>query len=126
MNRLYLGIVLLLVLLILGTLTASALEKAHLPICQDLEQAALAAEAGNWEKNTALSDLARAEWVRNRPLTASLLNQKELEAMDSLFQQLIFYRDRQDRQGCALICTQLAVQLRQLGSSHRFSLWNFL
>jgi hypothetical protein len=86
----------------------------------------LAAETGNWEKNTALSDLARAEWERRRPLTASLINQKEMETIDALFQQLLFYRKRQDPENCALLCTQIAELLSQMGSSHRFSLWNFL
>ena len=70
-QRFWIGIIVLTVILVLGILLTLLFSHIHHPLAQQLREAATAAQADDWEKATALAENARAEWEQYRYLTSS-------------------------------------------------------
>lgn len=126
MKRLWLGIILLLVLLIMGFTINWTMEKVHSPAADALKEAAEAAESENWQKTAALIQQSRAEWEHYRKLTSAVCDHEPIEEIDGLFCQAAYYVRFQKTADCAALCAQLAEQIRLIGTSHNLNWSNFL
>ena len=123
--RTWIGAGLLAVLLAAGLLVGEAVEKRFGPGVTELEQAAAAARAGDWEKAEALTETVRAGWERSQKAAEGLAGHAELEQIESAFAQL---RACAGVDGAAYssICAALARQLDSLTQTHQCSWENLL
>ena len=115
MKRGLLGLGLLLTLLILGGLLWAGTESRLAPVEQKLCQAALAGE--NWEKISALTREARAEWEDCRIFSGLLFSQSSVEEIDGIFARLNLWQQRREAGAFASDCLLLAGKLRALADS---------
>lgn len=126
MNRIWLGVALMVLLLIIGFCSGALMDKLHAPIADLLTQAADAALAEDWQKNTALITQARAEWERCRDLTAAISDQRPMDEISQLFAALQYLSTLHDTSQCSMICIQLSQMIRRVGESHCVSWPNLL
>lgn len=126
MKRLWLGVGLLLVLFVLGFLTASGMQQIHDPVSQDLHHAAQAALDEDWQAAEDLSEQAQAAWDRYWRITAALADHEPMEEIDSLFAELKVYARKQEAEHFAACCANLSTLTRAMGEAHTINWWNLL
>lgn len=126
MKRFWFGAALLAVLLGLGIGAAWGAEKLNAPVARELEQAASEALSGSWEEAENLAGKAWSRWEKNWQLTAVAEDHRPLEAIDSLFAQLMVYTRSRDEVRFAACCAALCSQIRAVGDTHSLSWWNLL
>ena len=125
MIRAWIGAGLLAILLAAGLLVGEGVERRFSPGAEELERAAAAALAGDWEKAEALTDTVRAKWEKNRSAAAGLAGHEELERIESAFAQLPIYAG-EDGAAYSVICVTLARQLDSLAKTHQCGWENLL
>ena len=126
MSRIYIGIGILLVLLVLCSLSSFLIPRIHLDISQQLEQAALSAQQGNWPQASQLANRAMLAWEQAHGLTTVAADHEPTDEIDALFAELKLYAALEDTAVFAATALHLARLTAALGSSHSFSLWNLL
>ena len=126
MNRFWLGVGLLLVLLGLGLYSAQVMEDTNLPIAQTLEQAAQYAQNGQLEQGLAMLEQARQQWDSQWHDTAVLADHGPLDDIDSLFAQAKVYAQAGQRGDFAAFCMRLSQLIEAASESHSANWWNFL
>ena len=126
MNRIYIGIGILLALLVLCCIFSFWIPKIHLEISGQLEQAALYARQENWPQASALANQARLDWKRAYTLITMVTDQGSLDQIDGLFAELELYAARQEMPDFAAAALQLSNLTAAIGQSHSFHLWNLL
>ena len=124
MKRLWTGIALLAVMLVLGLLVPEWMDACHEPVAADLEEAAELALAGRWEKAAYLFDRAEEKWEEKRPVTACFTEHEPMDEIDGLFAQLGVYAQVRDAVSFSGTCVYLSSQLECLGDYHDFNYWN--
>lgn len=126
MKRLWLGVAILLVVLMVGTGLSIAFSRLHTPISETLNEAGRAALAEDWEKATALANAAGADWEKIRHFTAAVAEHTPLEEMDSLFARLeVLCRARETAEFSA-VCAELSILATTMGQSQSIVWWNLL
>lgn len=125
MIRTWIGAGLLALLLAAGLLVGETVERRFSPGRSELEQAAAAAQAGDWEKAEALTESVRAEWEKIQKAAEGLAGHDDLERIESSFAQLPSYAGV-DGAAYSAICTALAKQLEALSRTHQCSWENLL
>lgn len=123
MKRIWIGLGLLGLLLVLGFVTSNKMEHVHTAISHRLEQAV---ETAVWEEAAALSQEAEAQWQQHSHFTASLADHEHIDQIDSLFAQLKVYRSNADALSHAATCAYLAESVTALKEAHRLTWWNLL
>ncbi len=126
MTRGWIGIGLLLVLLGCSIFVTQAMEDRHMPVSQNLEQAADAALAGDWETALAHSERAKGDWEDTWHFSASFADHEPMEEIDGLFAQVEVYGRSREAVSFAAVCADLARQLEAMGDAHGFVWWNIL
>ena len=126
MKRTWFGAGLLGVLLVLSLLTAWWMDRCHSPVAGDLQQAAEAAMAEDWERAETLCDRAAQSWERCRKITAVFADHGPMEEIDSLFAELKIYTDAREQVHFAATCAQLSRQVDAMGEAHGLMWWNIL
>ena len=126
MGRLWLGVGLLIALLLIGVLIATAMDGIHGPLSEVLTQASRAALSGDLEGGTILGRQARADWEKHRYCTAAVADHTPMDEIDSLFAEMEVYAQAEDDAHFAACCAQLAQMVRAMGDAHIFSWWNLL
>jgi len=81
MRRLWIGVSFLVVILTAGIVLTVAFVRIHRPLSQDLRQASQLAMEGAWEKATALTEQARADWMQYREMIAAVAVIAEVTAI---------------------------------------------
>jgi len=125
MNKLWLGIALLAILLLVGWIAGSALHHIHQQLAKDLEAAAETAQTDFREAN-ALARNAEKKWKKSRHLASALADHEPLEEMDSLFAQLKIYASGEHKTQYGAICADLASLARAIGEEQCLYWWNLL
>ena len=126
MKRFWLGIGILFVLVVLGVTATVGMHRICDPLTHQLEQAAQAAQAGQWEQALRLSGDARARWEHFRKLSASVTSHEPMEEADALFQMLeVFYQQR-DQAHFAECCVHLASLTDAISESQSVYWWTVL
>lgn len=124
MKRLWIGVGFLAAILIIGIFITLAFSRLHIPISDALNQASEAAIAEDWEKATALTESARADWEKFRGFTAAVADHEPLEEIDAMFAQLTVLAQQQETAEFAALSAQLARQAQAMADSQSISWWN--
>lgn len=125
MNKLWIAVAVLVVLLGLGIGSTVAMETIHGQLSEELDQAAVLAE-DNWEEAKALAGSAREKWEKYAHLIAALADHEPLEELDGLFAELAVCEKQGDRQCFAVVCVRIASLTEMLSESHTPYWWNLL
>lgn len=126
MNRIWIGIGLLIALLAAGIWSTAAMDEAYSDIADTLRASAEAAQANRWEEADALAEKAGAQWEREWPLSAALTDHAILDEIDGLLAQMDTYRAQREVSHFAALCAHLASQTEALAESHNLSWRNLL
>ena len=126
MKHLWFGAGLLAVLLAVSLWLGGVLETVHHAPAKDLEQAAEAALAEDWDLADALYARAWKHWESHRNLSAALVRHDPVEQIDVGFAALEYYSACRDTASFCAGCAQLARNLQSLPQPHSFSWWNLL
>lgn len=125
MNKLWLGVALLAILLLMGWIAGSALHRIHGELAQDLKKASEAAEV-DFREAEALAQRAEKKWKESRRLASALADHEPLEEMDSLFAQLKVYGSGEHKTQYGAICADLSSLARAIGEEQCLFWWNLL
>ncbi len=125
MRRLWIGIGVLLVLLVLGIGAAALMETVPGALAQDMDRAAQEA-AVQWESAKALAQSARARWEQWEHTVASLTDHAPLEELQGLFRELSVSQLWEDRGYFATVCARISALAEALSQSHSLHWWNLL
>ena len=123
MKRIWIGLGLLGLLLVLGLFTIRQMDRVHLGIVDALEQAA---REPQWEQALSLGQDALQKWKQHRHFTASLSEHDSIDQIDSLFAQLEVYQKEKDPISHAATCAYLSEAISALLDAHRLTWWNLL
>lgn len=126
MRRLWLGIGLLVILLILGICATVMVHSFHLSLSRQLAQAGSAAQAGDWEQAHLLISQARSSWTTHRNAIAAAVNHEPMEEIEEYFANLMVYYQQRDRLGVNLCCAALSAITEALGESQSINWWSLL
>ena len=126
MRKLYFGVAMLLLLLILGIWLTVSMNSLHGRIQEDMTRAAEAACREDWPAAREAAGNARELWQKRRRFAAALLDHGPLEETDALFAELEVYDKRGMAADFAAVCALLAQQAEAMGESQQLRWWNFL
>ncbi len=126
MARGWFGVGLLIVFLILGFVVSGAVNSAHLPTENLLEQAAEKTLNGEFEQAVVLGMEAKDRWQRQWDATATVADHAPMEDVDALFGEMEIYARAGEEPHFAACCKELAKRLRAVAEAHKFSWWNIL
>lgn len=126
MNRLWLGIGILLVLLALGLFCLAATEDFHTGVTRDLASAAEAAGAGEWHRAQVLFFQAKDTWERARSRNAAITDHAPMEEIDRFFAQGTVYAQQQARTEFCACCNALSVLVEAVAEAQGLSWWSLL
>lgn len=120
------GAVLLAALLVLGIISALAMDRLHSPLADTMEEASAAALAGDWHRAAQLTGEVHASWEKGWRFSACFADHGPMEQIDRLFSQLEVYRAAEDPLAFAVVCASLQTQLEAMGDAHKLNWWNLL
>lgn len=126
MARGWLGAGILAVILVLGLVTAYAMDNAHLSTGELLEEAADKALNGDFEQGVLLGMEAKFRWDRQWNGTAALADHSPMDDVDALFGEMEIYARAKEEPHFAACCQELSQRLQAIAGAHKFSWWNIL
>ncbi len=126
MKRGWLGAGILACFLILGVITSAAMDRAHLPTCQMLDQAADKTLRGDFEGGIALGMAAKGRWERQWSGTAIVADHSPMDDVDALFGEMEIYAQTGEEPHFAACCRELAQRLEAVAEAHKFNWRNVL
>ena len=125
MRRLWIGVGFLIVMLAVAIVLTVLFDRIHTPLAEDLQEAAQLAMAQDWEKATALTQRARADWKRYREFIAAVADHEPLEKMEYLLDQLQVYAKLHRTADFSATCVELAALADAMLESQSLTWWNF-
>ena len=126
MKRMWIGVGLLALALVAGILAAEWMEKTHGKIGDDIQKAAVQALEEEWGTATALTNRARRNWEKKRPVIAMLADHEPLDNIDSMFRQLEVYAAAGESAAFCAVCASMSQLLEALGDCHKCIVSNLL
>lgn len=126
MARGWFGLAILILFLILGFVTATIMDNAHLPTESLLAQAAEKTLNGDFEGAVALGVEAKTRWDRHWNGTATVADQSPMDDVDALFAEMVIYAEAKEEPHFAAVCKELSQRIQAVAGAHRFSWWNIL
>ena len=126
MNRLWIGIIAVTVLLVGGILTSLGLLSVHNHLSGQLAQAAAAAQKNDIEKAGELMADAETYWKKHRAFTAAFSDHEPIEQIDLLFAQARLCRGMHLSAQYALICAELSEVSYAIAEGLKLNWWNLL
>ena len=126
MNRLWIGIGLLVILLAMGIGLLWGSTVFFEEFSREIEQAGELAMAGNWAQAEKKAAQSRADWERWCCFWSSFTDHEPMEQMQNLFSQLEVYRQRQLEVDFATVCRNLANVAEAVQESHGLKWWSVL
>lgn len=123
MNRVIIGVALLVVLLAVGLFSGWKMERIHEPIADWMEQAAMQSLRG--EQTQAEEQVRRAEdaWLRSRHFTAALADHGPMEEIEALFARLPSFQ--QDSVQYSATCAELSRKIHAMSEAQELSIGSF-
>ena len=126
MKRLWVGIGLLAVILLVGYWSSARMRQTHTAISEMLRRSAQAAQEDRWEEADRLADEACENWEDNWHFNAALADHTVLDEIDGMFVQAEVYRKNRNTADYGALCARLAQSIDALQEGHRLSWWNLL
>lgn len=126
MNRSWIGLGMLVILLVLGLLVTGAMGRIHDPIAQDLEQAADYAMKEDWHNASRFFDHARVNWETWAHFRSSFADHSPVEEIDAGFARISVYCTARENAAFAADCRELAKKVAAVGEAHGLVWWNIL
>lgn len=126
MNRLWLGIGLMAVLLAVGIGVGSYMNTTGEAIRTTLDSAAETALAGDLEAAVTLAADAKAQWDADWHRVAAMADHAPMDEIDSLFALLENYAAAGLTGEFAAHCSRIAQLISAVGEAHSFNWWNLL
>ncbi len=126
MVRGWLGAGILAVFLLLGLVISGAMDSAHLPTAELLEQAAEKTLSGDFENAVALGMEAKDRWERRWNATATVADHAPMDDVDALFGEMEIYAKTGEEPHFAACCLELSQRLQAVADAHKFSWRNVL
>ena len=126
MNRLWIGIILLVVLLAMGIGMLLVSRDFNDDFTKSMEQAGRFAMAGNWVAAGEQAAKGRAKWESYRQFWAAFTDHEPVEEMQILFSQLEVYQNRQLEIDFAAVCQNLVNLAEAIDESHSLRWWSVL
>ena len=122
MKRMWVGLCLLLVLLMLGITTSILMPALHLPVAEDLHLASRCALSGDTRQAVSAFRSARQRWEKYRDITASVCDHQPQDDMDALFAEIAFRAETGQWAEFGAGCARLAVMAEDMAKLHGISL----
>ena len=126
MKRMWVGIILLGLLLLLGVFLWCFLGNMFQDLSRDMEQAAAAIGQGDWDTAFSLTAQAQSTWEKYHDFTAAFTDHAPLEQLDTLFSQLPIYARQSLWADYASECTRISGVADAISEVHRLTWWNLL
>lgn len=124
MNRFWLGVGLLLLLLGISITTSLYLDNIHGQITDILNQAGDAAISGDLDTATAFVMQAQQIWQKHWHLTALVIDHGPVDEIDGMFAQIEAYGQAGEMPEFAACCAGTARMVQAVGESHSLTWWN--
>ena len=126
MGRLWLGIGILVLFLVLGLWISSAMDEVHMGIADALETAAEQALSGDLEAAMDTAQKAKASWQKHWHGSAAVADHAPMDEIDGLLAQMEIF-GRADKPGdFAACCARLALLVEAMSEAHSLTWWNLL
>lgn len=126
MNRFWLGLGILVLVLAVGLGVTFGLAAIQEPTAEALAKASALAQQERWPEAEALLQTARDRWQQAWHFSAAVTDHEPMEEIDALFSGLEVYQGEKNSQEFAANCAQLSRLVLALADAHRVSWWNFL
>ena len=126
MRRFWLGVCMLVILLLSGSLLWWSMARVHGNIGDLLTQAQAAAEAENWQRAHAYTRQAQAQWEKYHRFTAAFADHTPMDEMDGTFAELEVYLRHREAPHFQATCARLILLTQAMGDSHGIQWWNVL
>ncbi|MBR5529369.1 MAG: DUF4363 family protein [Oscillospiraceae bacterium] len=126
MKRIWLGLGILVLFLVLGLWSSYSMQKLHAPLAHKLESAADAALSGDWETGLVQAQQAQTQWETRWHGSAVLADHTPMDEIDSYFARLEIYSHTKNEEAFAAGCRQLAQLITATAEAHSFTWWNIL
>ena len=124
MKRIWFGVVLLILMLVLGLISSTFMKETWLKQSENLNRAAILASDGDWVNARNLLAEAQAEWEEKQLLLAVLCQHEPIEQIDGLFAQLEVFSESRRTASFSSTCVFLSKLIDSLGRSHNLNLKN--
>lgn len=126
MNRLWIGIGLLVIILAMGIGLLWGSAVFFDDFSEEMEQAGKLVMAGNWAEAEKKVAHSRAQWEQWRFFWSSFTDHEPMEQMQNLFSQMDVYRQRQLEVDFAAVCANLSNVAEAIRESHGLKWWSIL
>ncbi len=126
MKRLWFGIGLLAVFLVLGFLFSALFAALHQPLGQGVEEAAELSRQGDWARAREQLAKTRGAWERYRPFVAAVADHEPLEELEACLNQLQVYGQVENGEEFAALCARTAGLAYAMSDSQQLTWWNLL
>ena len=126
MNRLWIGIVILFILVAFGAGIWWGSAVFFRDFSREMNAAGEAAVAENWTVAAEKADKCRQKWENYRPFWASITDHAPVEQIQSLFFQLELYEKQKLSAEFAICCRSLSREAEAVGESHGLAWWSIL
>lgn len=126
MWRLWLGIFILIAFLVLGMWISSSMDKVHLTVSGQLEEAAQLALSQQPEDAYRLAMEAKVLWEKNWNSSACVADHAPMDEIDGLFSQLEGYYRAQQPGDFSVCCSRLSMLVEAMSEAHSVTWWNLL
>ena len=126
MNRLWLGIVLLVLFLIFGIAVSLVLDNVQQPVVTALEEASQQALSAVPEEGMATALRAKDIWQSHWHWLAALSLHSTMDEIDGIFAQLPVLAEGQHWVDFSACCARLAKLVEAIGEDHHISWWSLL
>lgn len=126
MGRLWLGIGLLVLFLVLGLWISYAMENVHMGIADSLETAAEQALSGDLPAAMETAKKAKTSWEKHWHGSAAVADHAPMDEIDGLLAQLECYGKAEQPGDFAACCARLSLLIQAMSEAHSLTWWNLL
>ena len=126
MKRLWLGVGILALFLILSLWCGVAMGGLHTDLADRMEEASQAALSGDMDNATSRAEQVKKDWEDHWRGTAALADHAPMDEIDGLFAQLTAYGQAGQAEDFAACGARLSRLLEAVGEAHVPVWWNLL
>ena len=125
-KRFYLGAALLALILLVGILTMTWLERANEEIVLTLKKTTQAAQSGDLEQAQKLAKQAQGRWLGCWKGFAIVADHRQMDEIDALFAKMNYYGAAGNREDFGACCARIGRLVEGVADDHRLTWWNLL